>query len=212
MYKKSYFQGTVDPKKKPKYKPISRDLDQPRGIFFKNYDLYDNDSGPGSGLYQYLKDYKSVKEFLEKSRKKVKDAFYFKKTKSRIDLLNKIIKNAIDFPIDEQINSPILSEEGTYSSSIPLGGILDEYLPNNDFEGKDPTQLNFSRDYTDIDEDKITNILLDKFFSEFEPSLIGLPNQVYPVSELDSDSTISNRDSAYGIYESGNDTYKDKSY
>lgn len=43
-----------------------------RGMFFKNYDYKDSESGPGEGLYSNMKDYKSVTEFREKKRKRRK--------------------------------------------------------------------------------------------------------------------------------------------
>lgn len=46
---------------------------QSRGILFNNYDYSDVPSGPGAGLYNGNTDkYKSVGEFLEKSRKRLK--------------------------------------------------------------------------------------------------------------------------------------------
>ena len=46
---------------------------QSRGILFQNYDYADDPTGPGMGLYHGNMDkYKSVGEFLEKSRKRLK--------------------------------------------------------------------------------------------------------------------------------------------
>lgn len=155
FYKLAYFQGTEEPKK---YKIDKTDYIKPRKLLFKNYDLYDVEGvdgpakeGPGKGLYSGK--YKSVKEF--RNRKS-----------NRIELLQSL---AIDFAIDDQIKSdPILGESDSYYNSVPFGGQLDKYLPENDLEGKDPTKLNFGRDY---ENDEIANIedLLDQYINPKEP-------------------------------------------
>src|ERR1700690_127738 len=153
--KKSYFQGTEEPTpKKKKYKSEKATTVQTRfkEPLYKNYDLYETEGvdgkakqGPGAGLYQNLDKYKSVSDFLKKKRKK--------KAARRRALLSILIKQRIVFPIDDQISDPFLGDSGTYSDSVPIGGQLDEYLPLNDFEGKDPTPLDFGRDYTEDDEE-----------------------------------------------------------
>jgi hypothetical protein len=125
-------------------------------------------------------------------------------------LLNRIIKKAIDFPIDEQISNPILGDSGSYSDSVPIGGMLDEYLPLPDFEGKSSDQLDFGRDYTEYTEPKHPvdiESIINKFLNPKEPSLYGLPDGISPPSDLDADVTISNRDSSYGTTDSGNTLY-----
>lgn len=237
MKKQSYFQGggganEPTPKKK-KYKSEPKLVDQPRfkEPFFRNYDLYDTEGvdgkaehGPGSGLYQNMSDYKSVEDFLKHKRKRNSDKYKaddsvqtddgnIKKTKSarRLALLQCFIKSAIDFPIDEQISNPILGESGTYSDSVPIGGNLDEYLPLSDFEGKDPTQLNFGRDYTEYTEPKNPadiESIINNFLNSKEVNLYGLPDGISPPSDLDADKTLSTRDSAYSATDSGNTLYE----
>lgn len=186
--KKAYFQGggginEPTPGKK-KYKSDKAIVVQPRfeEPFYRNYDLYDVPGvsggepkhGPGAG-WNSMHKYKSISEFLKAKRKKLKDKYKaddswiedtesnrkerISKMKTRANLISKITKMAIDFAIDDQIHSdPILGESGAYSDSVPIGGASDEYLPQPDFEGKLPTELNFGRDYTDesCSDDDIT--------------------------------------------------------
>lgn len=202
--KNAYFQNgqgkdnpnTPTPKKK-KYKSEPALVNQPRfeEPLYRNYDLYETEGvkgpakhGPGVGWHDMHK-FKSIKEFLESKRKKLKDKYeaddswiqddgslsktppensklktraylFAKLTKTArmpgmglIHTLNRKFKNkkAIDFPIDDQV-TPILGDQGTYSDSAQIGGYLDKYLPENDFEGKSPDQLNFGRDYAESND------------------------------------------------------------
>lgn len=202
-YKKSYFQGgggvnEPTPGKK-KYKSEKAIIVQPRfkEPFAKNYDLYDVDGehGPGSG-WNHMHEYKSILEFL-KSKRKYKDKFKAEDsyTKARINLLNRIIKTAIDFPTDEYIDPGIAV--GTESDN-PLGGsgyisgYLDKTLTKDDFEDKSPTVLNFGRDYVEDCEvnSKTLQELIGKYLQPAEPALYGLPNGIDPKEDLDSDKVI----------------------
>lgn len=170
--KKAYYLGgggvnEPTPGKK-KYKSDPALVQQPRykEPFFHNYDLYETpgEHTPGGGFYQNMDKYKSVKDFIDKKRERVKnkyksddswkldDGSVTKKNpniSARAALLNRIVKLAIDFPIDDQIGSgSILGDSGSYSDSVPIGGQLDEYLPLNDEEGKSPDKLDFGRDYS----------------------------------------------------------------
>jgi hypothetical protein len=210
MLKHSYFQGTEKPKpKKQQYKPEKAVLVQPRfeEIFYKNYDLYDvpGKYGPGSGWNEILQ-YKSVKDFLNKRRKKLKNKYKNKKTKARINLLNQIIKKAIDFSLDQYV-TPILGENGAYVNSIPIGGRGDYYFALNDFEGKRPEQLNFGRDYVEDEEPSpylkgLATILLQPK----EPDLL-FPNGFDPEEDLDADKTVNNINQYYDVTNSGNKIY-----
>lgn len=205
--KVAYFQGgggvnEPAPKKK-KYKSDPALVNQPRfkEPLYRNYDLYDvpGEHGPGAGWHSMQK-YKSVSEFLKAKRKKLKDKYKaddswildsgeITKTnpdnkKARAALFNRIIKNAIDFPIDDQIEpelaGPSVSDNSVGQANL-TGGQLDEYLPEDDFEGKPPTALNFGRDYVGDGEPKkglnIEDIekLLDKYLSH---GTFGLPDGV----------------------------------
>ena len=207
--KKAYFQGgggvnEPAPKKK-KYKSEKAIVVQPRfeEPFYRNYDLYDvpGKHGPGAGWHSMQK-YKSISEFLKAKRKKLKDKYKAddswiendgkitkdNKIKSRAKLFSKILKLAIDFPIDEYIDPNIASgdSEDFMGQINPAGGLLTGYLPLNDFEGKFPEVLNFGRDYVDENKESLPlegiEDLLDKYLSH---GLYGLPDGVdLPEEEL----------------------------
>lgn len=208
--KNAYFQGTEEPSpKKKKYKSEPAPVVQPRfkEPFFRNYDLYDTpgEHGPGSG-YHHMLEFKSVKDFLNNRRKKTKGKYKAKK-QARSILLNRLIKVAIDFPIDDQISSPILGNSGTYSDSVPIGGQLDEYLTLPDFEGKSVDQLDFGRDYTEdeqVDKDLDFDDFIEKYLNPAEPSLYGLPDGISPPEDLDAPS---DENPQYGTTDSGSTIY-----
>ncbi len=215
--KHSYFQGTEQPTpKKQQYKPEKSILVRPRFVqpFFKNYDLYETKGKhtPGAGYHSLMND-KSVKNFLKKKRKKnkykakdsFKGKFRKKKIKSRLELLNSLVKNSIDFSIDDMIQSgSILGESGSYSDSVPIGGYLDEYLPLYDFEGKSPDKLNFGRDYVEDATPYLDKLLV--ILSPKEPDLL-LQNGFDPEEDLDADRTVFDLNPDYDVTDSGNTLY-----
>jgi hypothetical protein len=229
--KKAYFQGgggvnEPTPKKK-KYKSEKALLIQPRfeEPLYRNYDVYDvgGEHTPGTGAY-HMDKHKSVKEFLKnkktKDKYKAQDSWIedtksnrqerINKMKTRASLLSHFIKTAIDFPIDDNIqSSPILGDEGAYIDSAGIGGYLDEYLPLNDFEDKTPAQLDFGRDYVDeaIRNKAILN-LINKYLNPKEPDLLGLLNGIDPEEDLDADKTVNRINPEYGITDSGNLIYQ----
>lgn len=227
-----YFQGTEEPtpkKKKYKSEPLLIDQTRFKEPFYHNYDLYDvkgfEHIGPGTG-YNCLHDFKSVKDFLNHKRKKQKDKYKpddswklddgsitkHNPIKARKILFNRLMKlaidlNYIDFPIDDQIGSgSILGNSDVYDSAAPIGGMLDEYLPLKDFEGKSPVELDFGRDYNEdgSKEDFNINKLVQKYLNPAEPSLYGLPDGILPQEDLDAPD-IDNPQ--YGTTDSGNMTY-----
>lgn len=232
--KKGYFQGgggvnEPAPKKK-KYKSDKAIVMQPRfkEPLYHNNDLYDVPGvdgkakhGPGAGFYQNMDEYKSVSDFINQKRNSHKyeaddswiedDGSISKKARMdrRLGLLYLIIKNAIDFPVDDQIGSgSIMGGSGTVSDSVPIGGMTDEYTPENDFEGKSPDQLDFGRDYSDDeDADKDLDKLEQKYLTPKEPSLYGLPDGISPQEDLDPESTLSEVSQQYGTTNSGNTLY-----
>jgi hypothetical protein len=177
---------------------------------FKNYDLYENNTGPGAGLYQNMSKYKSVADFLKKKRKRNKGK---KKAALRIKILKAILKQAIDFPLDESIKNPITPDEsGIIQVSLPFGGIADEYLPFNDQEDKSPDKLDFGRDYQNDESDpKNIEEKLEKVIRPTQTPLLGLPDGMDP-AELDADKTISDRSADYGITDSGNTLFDNISF
>lgn len=230
--KKAYFQGggganEPTPKKK-KYKSDKAIVVQPRfkEPFYSNYDLYDTpgEHSPGSG-YHSLQDYKSVSEFLKAKRKKLKDKYKADDSwieddgsitknpnvKSRATLLSKLLKTAIDFPNDDYVDPSIATgdPDSLMFTINPAGGYLDKYLPQDDFEGKPPTALNFGRDYVEDEpvSDKLQHIeqLLSQYLSH---GLYGLPDGVDLPDEDGGDSSDLNPE--YGTTGPTSLIYEDK--
>jgi hypothetical protein len=216
--KQAYFQGgggiNEPTPKQQKYDIEESVVAQPRfdKPFYRNYDLYEVEGfkeGPGTGAY---KEYKSVKDFLQKSRKKnkykAKDTWNKKKSKrkARAKIIYNIVKKAFDFTVDTQYNTPaILGDMGAYIDSTGIGGNLDEYLTLNDFEGKNPSQLNLGRDYQEDDKNFI--YLINKILNPKEPDLLGLSNGFEPEEELDPHNTIYRINPDYVTTDSGNTIY-----
>jgi hypothetical protein len=222
--KYGYFQGTEEPApKKQKYKPEKAIVVQPRfkEPFYHNYDYGKSTTGPGQGLYSNLNKYKSVSDFIKEKRKEnsdkykaddlwIEDSGKNKKKQSdyRLYMLYSIIKEAIDYPIDDQINPIIPSEEsGAYIDSVPFS-YSDKYLSTDDFEGKSVDQLDFGRDYVNDEhaDPKLKN-LENKYLNPEQPSLYGLPDGIDPVSDLDPEATMSPYSQQYGETNSGNTLY-----
>lgn len=115
--------------------------------------------------------------------------------------------NNIDFPIDDQIkSSPIIEDSGSVGNANLTGGNLDEYLPEEDFEGKLPSDLEYGYDTQNSGKkDKLYHIdqLLNKYLDYGENSPLyglsdGLPEQEEFEDIIDPSS---------GKTESGTDIY-----
>lgn len=217
--KQGYFQGgggvnEPTPKNK-KYKSEKTIAVQPRfkEPFYQNYDLYETEGvsgapkhGPGTRKRpknlknKYISEDSWIKDKKDRMKARAK-ALYF------------ITKNAIDFKIDDKIKSaPILEELGVYVDSTGIGGNLDEYLTLNDFEGKDPSTLNFGRDYDAEKSNKnfreyIFLKLLNQTLNPKETDLLGLYNGFESAEDLDADKTINNINPYYGTTNVGNLIY-----
>lgn len=109
-------------------------MTQSRGVFYSNYDLYEapgvdgkSYDGPGKSFYANMSEYKSVKDFLQKSKKT--------KRKTRIrKRAVQILSLACNCESDEDINN--------------IDYVADEY--NTDFEPiKDHPYINGIIDYAD---------------------------------------------------------------
>jgi hypothetical protein len=196
-----------------------------------------------------FQNYKSVSDFLKDRRKKMKDKYKaddswieytesnrkqrISKMKTRAMLLSRILKIAIDFPIDDQIGStPILGNSGTASDAAQIGGLSDESMLLPDFEGKPNTALNHG--YADADADADADDYIPKgcancgfignkdviydvtypcpkchkggpqILTPKETSLYGLPDGINDPEDLDAPS---NEQSQYGTTNSGNTFY-----
>lgn len=231
--KKAYFQGgggsnEPTPKKK-KYKSDPAIVNQTRfkEPFYRNYDLYDipgfDHIGPGAGWHSMQK-YKSVSEFLEAKRKKMKDKYkaddswiqdsgeITKKNsiKIRAHLFNQILKKAIDFPTDDQINSTIDHDSDLSNHSLEIGMALPLTMP--DFEGKSLVELNFGRDYIENENStdySLLDIIMNKYINhEGTQELYGLPDGFNNSEEEDTKITELNPD--YGALGPESLIYEDK--
>ena len=272
--KKAYFQGgggvnQPTPKEK-KYKSDPALVVQPRfkEPLFKNYDLYETpgEHTPGGGFYQNMDKYDSVKDFIDKKRKRNKhkykaddswkqdDGTITKSpngTKARAALFERIIKtarmpgmglfhslqrkfgpkkqvnkdsNSLDFQLDQYDEPGVGGLGGGTDNPVGnanlAGGYLDKYLPQDDFEGKSPTALNFGTDY--VNPNKCNYCGENKIDVTFpcekcgkggalvsEPhGLYGLPDGVdLPDEDLGYPTEI-NPD--YGTTDSGRAMYEDK--
>jgi hypothetical protein len=223
VYKKSYFQGTEEPTpKKKKYKSEPKLIDQPRfkEPFYRNYDLYDVDGehGPGAG-WNSMHKFKSVKDFLDARRKKLKNKYVADpqyvhddgSIKSKAIARSKLlIKIAIDFPLDNYSSPETESPDNPVAAANYIGGFSDKYLPNNDPEDKSSDKLNFSRD---LDEKAPINLekLLTKYINPGNSALLGNPDGVDDDAK-DATQTNDNSNPYYGTTDSHNDTYKNTDF
>jgi hypothetical protein len=204
----------------------------------------DENDGPnfdyGSGLYMNMDKYKSIKDF-EKNKPKGQGAFY--NDDNNIDFPVDIqsdttaesqagpilgdsetyLKPAVIGPsVDGNPNDGIipgsvgLGDFTTYPQSNQLSGFMDSSLPQNDFEGKPPTELDFGRDYTEdvefpgtLNEDDLES-LEHKYLTPSETDLFGLPDGIDPISDEDADVTVNNKNTYYGTPDTGRQMYEDK--
>lgn len=168
----------------------------------------DDNDGPnydyGSGLYMNLDKYDSVDDF-RKHKPEGQGAFYHADD------------NDIDFPIDENIEPNLVAPtESTEDNENPvgranqMGGYLDEYLPEDDKEGKSPDKLDFGRDY--VEDEKaapLNHENIEKLLSKYSPhGQFGLPDGVDLPDEDLTESSSKNPD--YGTRGPESLIYEDK--
>lgn len=233
LNKNAYFQGgggvnKPEPKKK-KYKSDPAIVVQPRfkEPLYRNYDLYNvpGEHGPGAG-YHDMEKYKSVSEFLKAKRKKLKDKYKAddswilddnSKTKknpnieARAAIFDRIIKTAIDFPIDDQVSMISLDEEMLPKSHLSVVHVI----PEQDLAGLSPDALNFGRDHDHKAEpakhhEDILQKLFNKYLSPSETDLFGLPDGIDPNSDLDAEQTKQVDEPFAGKSDIGTNIYEDK--
>lgn len=111
-----------------------------------------------------------------------------------------------------------LGDFESYPSSAQIGGYLDKYLPQNDFEDKDPSELDFGRDYSEeiggdrayeSEDDNSLDELAAKYLNpQPNQGLFGLPDGVDLPDEDLGDPTDLNPD--YGTYGPESLMYEDK--
>lgn len=116
---------------------------QPRGIFFKNYDLYETEGvdgpakqGPGTGFYSNMGKYKSVSDFLNKKRKIQKRKLAFLQIIASIDLDENMI---VDHTEDQTTTIPYQAEPATiglYDNMYPRQDLVEEKPIVNQFSGR----------------------------------------------------------------------------
>ena len=220
LNKKSYFQGgggvNLPTPKKRKYKADPAILVMPRfkEPLFRNYDYTEQPGvngkakhGPGTGAYSGK--YKSIKEFRKAKKKNLKkykaeelwqhdDGSITKsrkdKIKRRANLIQLMIKYAIDLPYDESPTGPILGD--SYNRDY-IGGLTDEYLGPVDEAGRKEDALNYGQQKDipesealparELNKEKIEE-LLSKYLNLIpkETDLFGMPGGVES-PELDAD-------------------------
>lgn len=169
-------------------KPRTEDSDF---IIYKNYDPYEDGTGEGPGGGLFSGKYKSVKDFLDKKKKR--------KRKVRAFLLAFLTKTATDYPLDSQV-TPILSDDSSYQTSIGPGGMYDSFTAEPDQEDKTPDKLNFGRDYAD----KEVIDTADPELTPAEPNWYG-ENSLVNREELDS---LYEQDPRYGIGDFGTNIFE----
>lgn len=176
-----------------------------RGVFYRNYDLYDTGGeGPGSGLYSNLDKYKSISEFRkakEKRKKNRKDRE--NKLASKINIFVKLA----DFPLDNQNISLIQDPNRDRSMDGFLSGINSGYekvvepsanLPN-------PT-VPWINNRINNENDSSMEDKIEQVFSPAEPGLFGeSPSEITPNSDVDH--LYDSPNSYYGNSNIGNLSY-----
>ena len=168
--KRAYFQGTEEPapKGQKKYKEDPSILVQPRfeEPFFRNYDLYDvcgidgpAQYGPGSG-WNHMNEHKSVQEFLEFRRKRLKgkyvaDDFWIEDTaanykqrtekmKVRALLLSRMVKEAQYMLPPKEHGTSIYDAKNSPYQGIPK--IPKQLKKNQDRQKVDDNAIDFDID------------------------------------------------------------------
>lgn len=145
--------------------------------------------------------YKNVSEFLDG---KISVSQFRKKQDD----------NEIDFQLDEYTDPSVEvggNEQADHNTN-PLGGFLDDYLPQDDFEGKSPDKLDFGRDYDGElanPKNKLNNIEeMIQMYLDFHAHRPPL-EMSDGIQEDEVSTQPNNPNGQYGVTDSGN-TFYDK--
>jgi Poly A polymerase head domain len=203
-----------------------------------HYKFFKGDIGLGTGFYENVPEhYKSVSDFVDNNALD----FQFDNVEGDIDS-GSIIGDSESYltprqlgPIGEPNDTTIspgtinLGDFEAYPYSAQLGGYLDKYLPQNDFEDKPDSDLDVGRDYyedaipmtgrryegEDDEEDGSLNKndklkeIMDKYLNPIPThGLYGLPDGVdLPEEDLEDPTNIQ---PYYGTYGPESTMYEDK--
>jgi len=187
---------------------------QSRGLFFKNYDLYETEGvngpakqGPGTGFYQNMDKYKSVSDFRKKKKKRMKNR--------KLALLSVILKNAtdnnsIDFPNDDLVTGISPGSAGENMDGTPYAGFggMSDYYDNRNPE---TSEIPVGEDLMSPDSDELVMKKSPKAdinqmaLQPGESPIMGLPDGQKPIEDQDNNRFRTNK--YFGIQDSGRNIY-----
>jgi len=206
-----------------------------------HYKFFKGDTGMGTGFYENVPEhYQKVSDFVDNNSLD----FPFDAVEGDIDS-GSIIGDSESYltprqlgPAGEPVDTTIspgqvnLGDFESYPYSAQIGGLLDKYLPQNDFEDKDPSELDFGRDYSEDaipmhgrpyagedfvpgdDDDTIVDSKMEKKlekliskYLESQDDPYGLPDGVDDIDEDIGDPT--NIQPYYGTYGPESTMYED---
>lgn len=154
-------------------------------VFFKNYDLYGDESktSPGEGFYSNMSKYKSTKDFINKKRQKRIKSFI------RICMLQKIAwEPSANIYFTTQDNSSL-------NTATPFSGLTDTGLLFNDIDGKSQSELNHG---FDIEPDSESLIEDKKPTTPKQPDIYGISDGL-DSEEMDNVGPMGVINPYYGI-------------
>lgn len=173
--------------------------DKPRAVFFKNYDLYEDSTGPGEGFYQNMHKYKSVKDFFKKKRMR----------KKAYNLLYKIAKDNQyeQYSLDQTLTSLISDNPSEINFQTGTNYIKAPYYDQN---GNSPDKLTYPFYEDEVPASKmISNDVASQILNNpQQPGLYGDDREINR-EDLDNEYIKSKR---YGITDYVNEDYRGETY